>query len=200
MSKQVAAAGGGGHEHAPQPQPPAAYGAAAMTDLEGSINWSRCEILNTTKPGPHCVDSLLKQGYRDQEEMLVESDADEQLLITIDFQSKVKVHSISISAPADGRAPKGLKLFVNKTTMDFSDAEGSAAEQEFELSEEQLGQRIELKFVKFQNVDRLTLFVSSNMGDEDVTALSGIKLWGTGLAQTNMAEFKRVSGSAGEGE
>ena len=75
------------------------------------------------------------------------------------------------------------------------------AEQEIELtSAEQLGERLELKFVKFQNVDRLTLFIHANQGAEDSTALSGIKLWGAGLAQTNMADFKRVAGSAGEGE
>ena len=60
------------------------------------------------------------------------------------------------------------------------------ADQEIELSAEQLGERLELKFVKFQNVDRLTLFIHANQGAEDSTALSGIKLWGAGLAQTNM--------------
>ena len=112
----------------------------------------------------------------------------------------MKVHSISIKAPADGRAPKSLKLFVNKPSMDCSDGESMVADQEIELSAEQLGERLELKFVKFQNVDRLTLFIHANQGAEDSTALSGIKLWGAGLAQTNMSEFKRVAGSAGEGE
>ena len=57
----------------------------------------------------------------------------------------MKVHSLSITAPEGGRAPKGLKLFVNKTSMDFSDAEDAAAEQELEMSPEQIGERIELK-------------------------------------------------------
>ena len=105
----------------------------------------------------------------------------------------MKVHSISIKAPADGRAPKSLKLFVNKPSMDCSDGETMVADQEIELSAEQLGERLELKFVKFQNVDRLTLFIHANQGAEDSTALSGIKLWGAGLAQTNMSEFKRVN-------
>ena len=54
--------------------------------------------------------------------------------------------------------------------------------------------------VKFQNVDKLTLYISSNQGDEESTALSGIKLWGTGLTSTNMKDFKRVAGEKGEGE
>ena len=166
-----------------------------MEDLLESIHWSGCEVLNATKTD--AVSSLLKQGLRDQELMIVESDADEQLLISVRFKVKVKVHSM---APADGRAPKSLKLFVNKPSMDCSDGESMVADQEIELSAEQLGERLELKFVKFQNVDRLTLFIHANQGAEDSTALSGIKLWGAGLAQTNMSEFKRVAGSAGEGE
>ena len=181
------------------PQPPPAYGADAMTDLESSISWSGCEVLNATKPAD-AAGSLLKQGLRDQAEMLVVSDADEQLLISISFNAKVKIHSISVAAPDDGRAPKGIKLFVNKSTMDCNDGESLKAEQDLELSAEQIGERVELKFVKFQNVDRLSIFIHSNQGDGEETALSGIKLWGAGLAQTNMAEFKRVAGEKGEGE
>ena len=130
MSKQVASAASSGPA-APAPQPPAAYGAAAMEDLLESIHWSGCEVLNATKTD--AVGSLLKQGLRDQELMIVESDADEQLLISIAFKAKVKVHSIAIKAPADGRAPKSLKLFVNKPSMDCSDGESMvrAHAQEF---------------------------------------------------------------------
>jgi hypothetical protein len=49
-----------------------------MEDLLESIHWSGCEVLNATKTD--AVGSLLKQGLRDQELMIVESDADEQLL------------------------------------------------------------------------------------------------------------------------
>ena len=131
-----------------------------MTDLEGSISWSGCEVLNATKSNSDCINSLLKQGYRDQEEMVVESDADEQLLIAIAFSSKVKVHSICINAPSDGRAPKQLKLFVNKQSMDCSDAESRNADQEIELTPQLIGQRVELKFVKFQ--------VRRNMREDEI--------------------------------
>jgi hypothetical protein len=62
---------------------------------------------------------------------IVASDADEQLLISIAFKAKVKVHSIAIKAPADGRAPKSLKLFVNKPSMDCSDGESMVRAHEF---------------------------------------------------------------------
>lgn len=123
-----------------------------------------------------------------------------QLLITVAFKSTTKVHSLQIDGPDDGRAPKGVKLFVNCKALGFDDAESRPAEQELELSSEQLGSRIELRFVKFQSVQTLSLFIHSNQDDGDVSALSGLRLWGAPVATTNMSEFKRVAGEKGEGE
>ena len=36
----------------------------------------------------------------------LESDCDEQLLLTIPFNSNVKIHSLRIKCPTDGTAPK----------------------------------------------------------------------------------------------
>ena len=49
-------------------------------------------------------------------------------------------------------------------------------------------------------VESLTIFVEANFGDEDSTAISSIKLMGTTVHTTNMKDFKRVSGEAGERE
>ena len=179
------------------PAPPPAYGAAAMVDLEDLISWNGCEVLNAVKKDS--LGNCLKKGLRDQEALLCESDADEQLLINIAFKSKVKLHGIAIAGPPE-RAPKKIRLFVNRTQLSFDDAEGAPAEQEMELEAEMLGERIDLRFVKFQSVDRLTLFVASNQGDEESSALSLLKLYGAPIGVTNMAEFKRVAGNAGEGE
>lgn len=198
MSK-TAAPEGGRPEPAPAPAPPPAYGAASMVDLEAHIAWSACELLNGTSGSS--AERCLKQGPRDQADLLVESDADEQLLLTVAFKSRVKLHSLQLDGPADGdRAPRAVKLFINRGTMDFSDAEGLPAEQALELEPEQLGTRLELKFVKFQAVDKLTLFVEANQGDAESSALAGVRLWGAPLGETNMAEFKRVAGEKGEGE
>jgi len=198
MSKLASAAPTSSAAAAPAPPPPPAYGAAAMVDLEPNFLWSGCEVLNAAKKDS--LQNALKQGMRDQELMLVESDADEQLLITITFQSKVKLQSISISGPGDGRAPKAVKLFANRSNLNFDDVETMNAEQELELTPEMLGERTELKFVKFQNVERLTIFISANQGDEESTALSELRLWGTSVATTDMSAFKRVAGEKGEGE
>jgi hypothetical protein len=183
---------------APAPPPPPAYGAAAMVDLVDKINWSSCEALNTTKKD--ALGSAVKQGLRDQEAMLMESDADEQLLLTIAFSTKVKLHTIHLAGPSDGRAPKTVKIFANRSGLSFDDAESANAEQEIEFTPEMLGTRVELKFVKFQSVDSVTIFVGSNQGDEESTAISCVKFWGCEIQGTKMDDFKRVAGEKGEGE
>ena len=145
-----------------------------MVDLEPYINWDKCELLNAAKKGT-CKE-LLKQGPRDQEGIVVESDADEQLLITIAFQGKVKIHSLSITSGAGAQAPKEVMLFTGQV-RNFDDTDATA-DQSLDLESEQLGQRLELRFVKFQQVETLTIFIKSNQDDEDTTILSGIKLWG----------------------
>ncbi|KAL1520861.1 hypothetical protein AB1Y20_022422 [Prymnesium parvum] len=196
MKKMTAAA-----EAAPPPAPPAAYGAASMVDLEDSIVWNACECLNRTSKSS--VANILKQGLRDQEELLLESDADEQLLISVTFRAQVRLHSLLLSGPADGRAPKTVKLFANRDNLDFDGAEEATADHEFVFEDMSLmGERLELGrgFVKFQRLQTLVIFVQSNQGGMDSTAISTLKLWGASDQGTNMKDFKRVAGEAGEGE
>ena len=85
MSKQPLAGPAAGHTHThAAPAPPPAYGAAAMVDLEVKIAWNGCEVLNATKA--NTLGNAVKQGLRDQEGLLLESDADEQLLITLSLR------------------------------------------------------------------------------------------------------------------
>lgn len=78
-------------EAAAPPAPPPAYGAASMIDLEDQIVWDSCEALNRTSKSS--MGNILKQGLRDQAEMVLESDADEQLLLTITFKAQVRDRS-----------------------------------------------------------------------------------------------------------
>mmetsp|Transcript_13978 Transcript_13978/g.23157 ORF Transcript_13978/g.23157 Transcript_13978/m.23157 type:complete len:198 (+) Transcript_13978:49-642(+) len=181
----------------PAAPPPAAYGAASMTDLEEHINWKSSEAFNQTRNSS--LENILKQGPRDQEGLLMTSDADETLLLNIAFATKVKLHSVEVRAPEDGRAPRSLKLFINRTNFGFDEAEDVEPEQKIELSDDALGTKILLKFVKFQNVDRLWVYVDGNLGDTESSAISMLKFWGTTVQTTNMKEFKRVAGEAGEG-
>jgi hypothetical protein len=56
------------------------------------------------------------QGYRDDDGLVLESDADEQILLTIPFQQVVKLHSLGLKAPSDsgencsGKVETGLSV------------------------------------------------------------------------------------------
>jgi hypothetical protein len=181
----------------PEPAPPPAYGKAAMVDLADHIEWSSSEVLNAA--GSSSLQNVLKQGTREQKEMLLESDADEQLLLKIAFKSLVKIESLLVDAPEDGRAPLSLKLLVGRPALGFEDAEALPAEQELELTPESLGQRLDLKLVKFTNVERLNILVPGNQGDAETSALSQLRLWGAPVSTTNISDFKRVSGKPNTG-
>jgi hypothetical protein len=50
-----------------------------------------------------------------------------------------------------------------------------------------------LKFVNYQRVKSLTIFIQDNAGG-DVSALGGLKIFGKPVTTTNMADFKKQEG------
>lgn len=85
------------------------------------------------------------------------------ILSSQQFNQPVRLRAISIkttSSPSQG--PRTIKLFINHPNLDFSDAESEQPVQEFELTPEQLkGGKIDLRFVRFQNVNSLYVSLHS---------------------------------------
>lgn len=164
-------------------------------DLAPFISKSGCECLNESDDHPlaHCLDGN-KATY-------LESDCDEQLILTLSFSQPIKLHSIKVKAPAEF-GPKILKLFINQPrSMDFDKAESSEPVQELVLSSDDLKddtKSVQLKYVKFQNVNSLTIFVKDNQTGKDVTRINHIKFIGSSMNATNMNDFKRIGGKQGE--
>ena len=123
-----------------------------------------------------------------------------------------------LQAAPGGQAPRTVRLFINSPDISFVDVEDLQAVQTLELSDAHArGVPIQLQFVKFQNgatrracvregggpvaarahhrraraVSHLTLFISSNMGDEEVSAVSRIQLIGQPIHMTNMSDLKK---------
>lgn len=125
------------------------------------------------------------------------SDADEQLIIHIHFQESVKIRSIKFDEFNGGVDPElnptEVSVFVNRNNLGFQDIEDVEPTQEFELSAADLKENadpIPLKFVKFQRVNSITLFIKDNSGG-DVSALGGLHVNGHLVATTNMSDFKK---------
>ncbi|KAI8429570.1 hypothetical protein MSG28_000186 [Choristoneura fumiferana] len=165
---------------------------AGHMDLGTFITKRECECLNEADDHPLMHALTSEGGY-------LASDCDEQLIINIAFNQLVKLHSLKIKAPAD-KGPKFLKLFINQPrTLDFDQASGNMAIQELEISPNDLeGNPIPLKFVKFQSVQNIQLFIKDNQSGGEVTQIDHLAFYGSPISTTNMGEFKRVAGKKGE--
>jgi len=62
----------------------------------------------------------------------LESDSDEQLLLSLPFAQPVKLHSLAIKAPKD-KGPRVVKLYINQLHVDFSSVGDVTPTQELEL-------------------------------------------------------------------
>lgn len=121
----------------------------------------------------------------------IESDTDEQLMIFIPFQATLKIHTLHItSAPTDTdddeqpSRPKRVKIFTNRPqALSFDDADSMEATQEVTLEEKDWDSttntaKIELRFVKFQNVHSLLLFVAESDGDNEKVRIDRLRIIG----------------------
>ncbi|VDB86978.1 unnamed protein product [Peniophora sp. CBMAI 1063] len=157
-----------------------------MADSDKSLleflDSSQIHCLNETED--HTLKSVLQKTG-----VYVESDADEQLLMSIPFNQTVRVRSISFKCTDESKAPKKIKLLVNRQSIDFADV-ADAVEPEvaqvLELTPEQVkdGRKIPLRFVRFQSVNTLNIFVESNQGDEESTKINSIDLFGVPVEST----------------
>lgn len=67
------------------------------------------------------------------------------------------------------------------------------------LSPEDLdGNAVNLRYVKFQNVQNVQLFVRDNQAGGEVTQIDHLGIIGSPINTTNMSDFKRVTGKKGE--
>ncbi|KAK7789970.1 hypothetical protein R5R35_006802 [Gryllus longicercus] len=166
--------------------------AGGHIDLVSFIHKTQCESLNEADEHPlaDCLSS--GPGY-------LESDCDAQLIINLSFTQAVKVHSLKIEAPQD-KGPKTIKIFINQPhTLDFDQADSNQPVQELQLSPSDVeGNPVNLRFVKFQNVQNMQLFVKDNLENTNTTQIDHLTLFGSPITTTNMGDFKRVAGKKGE--
>ncbi|KAK6121572.1 hypothetical protein DH2020_044683 [Rehmannia glutinosa] len=162
----------------------------SQVDLLDFVDWSGVECLNQS--GSHSLPNALKQGYREDEGLNLESDADEQLLINIPFLQVIKLHSIVIKGPEE-EGPKTVKLFANRSTNLHSNVNDFPPSDTAVLSEDNLkGKPVIVKYVKFQNVRSLTIFIEDNQSGSDITKVQKIVLCGTTVETTDMKGLKKI--------
>lgn len=161
-------------------------------DLATFITKSECECLNGSDD--HTLEHALTSAGG-----FLQSDCDEQLIVSISFNQAVKIHSLKIKAPSD-KGPKTLRIFINQPrTLDFDLADSYTSVQDLQLTPEDLeGNLVNLRFVKFQNVQNVQFFIKDNQSGGDITQIDHLAIIGSPISTTNMGDFKRVAGNVGE--
>ncbi|KAF2176713.1 DUF1000-domain-containing protein [Zopfia rhizophila CBS 207.26] len=135
----------------------------------------------------------------------VESDVDEQLMLYLPFISTLKVHTIQLtSCPPNSEdedapmRPKTIHLYTNRQhNLGFEEAEDIPATQTIELKpsdwDEKTGTaRLELRFVKFQNITSLVLFVVDGEGDGEKTRLDRVRIIGDAGEKREMGKLEKI--------
>ncbi|KAJ2780866.1 hypothetical protein GGI15_003397 [Coemansia interrupta] len=162
-----------------------AYGVLGHIDLTSVVLKTQSECLNQNDDCP--LENVFTKG-----DSVLESDVDEQMVLHIAFNQPVKLHSIMLKAPLKN-APRNIKIFANRTDIGFDDAETAEPTQVIEMTEEMYksGGVVGLRYVRFQNVNSVSIFVADNLGDEDVTAITQLAFIGTAVNTANMSDIKQ---------
>jgi hypothetical protein len=155
--------------------------------------------------------STLSKGKGPETKDWVESDVDNQLMLYVPFTSTLKVHTIQITScrPADADdddeapvRPKTIHVWTNRQhNLGFEEAEDIPATQVIELKPSDWDEvtataKLELRFVKFQNVYSLVLFVQDGEGDSEKTRIDRIRFVGESGEKRDMGKLEKIGDDA----
>lgn len=140
----------------------------------------------------------------------IESDTDEQLMLFIPFQSALKLHTLHITSlpPQDDddvTRPKTLHFYTNRSTvLGFDEADDTPATQSIELKESDWDgktgtAKVELRFVKFQNISSVVVFVQSGEdADAEKTRIDRLRLCGESGEKRAIGKLEKIGDAQGE--
>ncbi|KAF3346099.1 hypothetical protein VdG2_05358 [Verticillium dahliae VDG2] len=184
--------------------------------LQSVIEPKGCELLNADDDAgsvrvlfdgskPSALDK--KEGVKDW----VESGEDDQLLLFMPFQAMLKLHTLHITSlpPSDDddedapMRPRTIHLYTNKPhNLDFAEADDTPPTQVIELSEKDWNAsgtaNVSLRYVKFQNITSLVLYVVNGDGDGDKVRLDRVRLVGDSGEKREMGKLEKIGDEPGE--
>ena len=144
----------------------------------------------------------------------IESDTDPQLMLFMPFQSTLKVHTLHLTClppqepnESDDEVPmrpRTIQLYTNRAhNLGFEEAEDIQPTQTFELMEGDWDvntgtAKLELRFVKFQNVTSLVLFVVDGDGEGERTRIDRLRVIGESGEKREMGKLEKIGDEPGE--
>ncbi|KAL8874734.1 MAG: hypothetical protein Q9198_006817 [Flavoplaca austrocitrina] len=168
---------------------------------------SKPSALQTSKEKGYAGDGVETHDW-------AESDTDEQLMLFIPFQSTLKVHSLQItslpSRDTDPDAaevpmrPKTIQLYTNPAhVLGFEEADDIEATQSVTLHPQDWDSstgtvRVDLRYVKFQNVSSLVLFVVDGDGDGERVRIDRVRIVGEKGSKRELGKLEKIGDETGE--
>lgn len=178
--------------------PPAGFSdLPGMQILNGFVDPASVECLN--QDDAHPVTNVLGRfTAEDASSLQSDVDVDPQLLIRLSFRQPVHLKALCFKGrSADGTAPKVVKLFQEQPRggqdLGFEEASSATPSQQLEISAAEVDEfkAMNLRYVQFQNVTALQIFVESNFG-ADVTCIQQIHFLGTPAEVANMKAWAPI--------
>nr|POE51603.1 thioredoxin-like protein 1 [Quercus suber] len=165
-------------------------------------------IFDNSKPSSLDTKGKATEGKKDW----IESDTDEQLMLYIPFQATLKLHSLHITSyTRDGgdddeasARPRTLKFYTNRShVVGFDEADDTPAVQEIEIKDGDWDAatstaKVEVRFVKFQNISSLVVFVVDCDGDGEKTRIDRLRLFGETGEKKAMGKLEKFGEEQGE--
>lgn len=136
----------------------------------------------------------------------VESDTDDQLMLYVPFNSTLKIQSLQLtslppSSEGDDQVPmrpKELQIYTNRShILSFEEADEVTPTQSVTLESRDWDTmtgtaKIELRFVKFQNVSSLVIFIVSGDGEGDKVRLDRVRIIGESGEKRDPGKLEKV--------
>ena len=193
-----------------------------LLNLDSEFGTAR-DLFETTKPSSlikatqQSSKGKEKEGDGGSVKDWVESDTDEQVMLYIPFNAKLKIHSLHItSLPPSSNSdddddddegpmrPKNIRLFTNTPhILGFDEVEDTPEVQAVEIKPEDWDSKtgtakIDLRFVKFQNVTSLVIFFADGDGTSDKLRLDRIRIFGDAGEKRGMGKLEKIGDEVGE--
>lgn len=183
-------------------------------DVTDQIEVKGCELLNADDDAgsvrvlfDNAKPSAL-EGKTDGKDW-VESGEDDQLLLFTPFQAVIKLHTLQLTSipPKDDEVapmrPGTIHLYTNKPhNLDFAEADDTPPTQAITLTEKDWNAdgtaNIGLRFVKFQNITSLVIYVTAGDGDGEKVRLDRVRLIGESGEKREMGKLEKIGDEPGE--
>ncbi|KAL5621432.1 hypothetical protein BROUX41_006332 [Berkeleyomyces rouxiae] len=174
--------------------------ARGYTDITSIVDFKGLDLLNSddaprkllSETKPSALESGKAASSAEAESKdWVQSSVDQQLMLYTPFNSIVKLHTIQITSipPKEDNGedevtrPRLIHVYINQPhNLDFNEADDLPPAQAITLSAKDWNEKgtanIPLRFVKFQKVTSLVLYVVEGDGDAEITRIDRIRYIG----------------------